>query len=304
MIYKTSNAKIILMGEHSVVYNQPAIALPISNIKTGVTIQDIQGGIQIRSRYFNGFLEDIHSNLLGIKTLIKQTLTVLGQPNTGLLITIESEIPSERGMGSSAATAVALVRALFAFFDRPLSRNTLLKMVDISEKIIHGNPSGLDSATASSNTPIWFKRDGTIKALPINVNAYLVIGDSGIKGKTSEAVEIVKNKIQFGTDGGLLIKNLGKLTSQTAVALRENDVSSLGAAMNEAHQNLRQLGVSHPAVEKLIQIANASGALGSKLTGGGLGGCIIALTADESTAKQVSQNLIDGGATATWIEKL
>lgn len=304
MIYKTSNAKIILMGEHSVVYDQPAIALPISNIKTGVTIQPISGNIQLKSRYFNGFLDDIHSNLLGIKTLIKQTLLNLNQTSTGILITIESEIPSERGMGSSAATAVALVRALYAYFKRPLTRTTLLKTVNISEKIIHGNPSGLDSATASSTTPIWFKRDGTIKALPINVQAYLVIGDSGIKGKTSEAVEIVKNKLQFDSDSRLLIENLGKLTSQTAEALQANEVNSLGKIMNAAHQNLRQLGVSHPAIEKLIQVANNHQALGSKLTGGGLGGCMIALANDQKTAEQISANLLAAGATATWIEKL
>ena len=110
-VIKTSNAKIILMGEHSVVYNQPAIALPIRNVKTTVKIQSIPGDIQIRSRYFNGFLNDIHSNLLGIKQLINQTLTTLGKPHYGLLLDIDSQIPAERGMGSSASTAVAIVRA-------------------------------------------------------------------------------------------------------------------------------------------------------------------------------------------------
>jgi mevalonate kinase len=303
-ILKTSNAKIILMGEHSVVYNQPAIALPISNIKTSVQIKSIDGEIQIKSRYFNGLLSDIHSNLKGIKVLIKQTLTELNRPITGLMITIESEIPSERGMGSSASTAVALVRALYAYFDRPLTKNTLLKTVNISEKIIHGNPSGLDSATASASNPIWFKRDGTIKTIPINMDAYFVISDSGVKGKTGKAVEIVKNKLQFDSSSRLLIENLGKLTSQTALALQQNQVERLGMILTEAHQDLRQLGVSHPAVENLIQIANQNGAFGSKLTGGGLGGCVISLVPDQITAERVSQKLQAGGATATWIEKL
>ena len=100
-VIKTSNAKIILMGEHSVVYNQPASALPIRNVKTTVKYNHPCDISKCRSLSFNGFLNDIHSNLLGIKQLINQTLTTLGKPHYGLLLDIDSQIPAERGMGSS-----------------------------------------------------------------------------------------------------------------------------------------------------------------------------------------------------------
>ena len=303
-VLETSNAKIILMGEHSVVYGQPAIALPIKNIKTTTKITANEHGVDLISRYYTGDLNHINDNLKGIKTLITSVLNSFNQTNVNIDIRVDSDIPAERGMGSSAAAAVSITRALYDYFQHPLTRNKLLQTVNISEKIIHGNPSGIDSATTSSNVPIWFQKDGTIKTIPLNITGYLVIADSGVKGKTSEAVQIVRNKLNFDSKNMNLIQQLGSLTEQAAQQLENNELVNLGESFNSAQNILGKLGVSHPALEKLIQVANQNGSLGTKLTGGGLGGCLIALSPDLSTAKQITAALSQNGATDTWIENL
>ena len=303
-VLETSNAKIILMGEHSVVYGQPAIALPIKNIKTTTKITANEHGVDLISRYYTGDLNHINDNLKGIKTLITSVLNSFNQTNVNIDIRVDSDIPAERGMGSSAAAAVSITRALYDYFQHPLTRNKLLQTVNISEKIIHGNPSGIDSATTSSNVPIWFQKDGTIKTIPLNITGYLVIADSGVKGKTSEAVQIVRNKLNFDSKNMNLIQQLGSLTEQAAQQLENNELVKLGESFNSAQNILGKLGVSHPALEKLIQVANQNGSLGTKLTGGGLGGCLIALSPDLSTAKQITAALSQNGATDTWIENL
>lgn len=304
-ISASSNSKIILIGEHSVVYGQPAIALPLKNIQTKVHIKSSQEpGILFKSRYYTGNVDQMTANLLGIKTLILKTIDELNGNPSNLTITVDSNIPAERGMGSSASTAVALVRGIFSFYQKPLSHTKLLKQVAISEKIIHGSPSGLDSATASSSVPILFKKGTTLETIEMNLDAYLVIADTGIKGKTGTAVQLVHDKVISDAHNEKLIEDLGDLAQQAIKNLSLNRVVELGQIMDQAHAILKELGVSHPTVEHLIETAQQNNALGAKLTGGGLGGCVIVLVKDHQTAESMSNALTDAGATSTWIEKL
>ncbi|WP_243673905.1 mevalonate kinase family protein [Lentilactobacillus kisonensis] len=155
----TSYAKIIFFGEHSVVYGKPAIAIPVYSVNVTVAIKLISVGQTIHCRYFDGPISEMADNLKGIGVLIRQLLKSFNSPDLPFELTIQSKVPSERGMGSSAATAVALVRGFFNLFEKPLTRSRLLALADVEEQITHGNPSGLDAATASSEAPIWFVKN-------------------------------------------------------------------------------------------------------------------------------------------------
>lgn len=298
-----SSAKIILIGDHSVVYGQPAIALPLPSVQTNVTMRATTSGQLISSRYFDGPIDELGQNLAGVAKLIHTLLDRFNGQKTPFSMRIESDLPAERGMGSSAAVAVAITRAMTAFFDRTMTRDQLLATAAIAEKITHGNPSGIDAATVSSAVPIWFVPHQAITQIPFALNGTLVIADSGIKGQTGKAVAAVaQRKTLFPQETNQQITTLGQLAQKARVALAKPDLPELGRIMSAAQDQLSGLGVSSPELNQLTAVATANGALGAKLTGGGMGGCLIALCADLPTAKHVQQALTTAGATQTWLE--
>ena len=300
-----SHSKIILMGEHSVVYGQPAIALPISSVSLTAQVQPQRMDRTIQSKYFIGSIAKAPSNLLGVKRLIQAILIKFRQAKATFSMQIESTIPSERGMGSSAAVAIAITRALYRYFNQPLDHQKLLKVSNIEEKITHGNPSGIDTAAASSNQPVWFVPGHQIQSAPLNLTGWLIIADSGIKGRTDIAVNSVRQEIinhpEFAKP---LIQKLGKLTKDTKIGLANNQIIKVGQDMDSAQRCLAKLGVSSMALDKLVNIAKDSGAYGAKLTGSGLGGCIIALAKSKVQAIGISNALLNIGAVNTWLQPL
>lgn len=302
----TSHAKIILMGEHSVVYGQPAIALPLPSVQLSVTLSSRQDNQRIiKSRYYHGSLENLPSSMIGIKKLIDTLSARFNDQETGWDLKIESQLPAERGMGSSAASAIAIIRAFFDYYDEPLDRTLLLQLADVEEQITHRSPSGLDAATVSSDKPLFYVKGRIGVPIEMNLDGSLVIADTGKKGATKEAILAVKDELKNNNEKAKEhIKHLGELVNQTKDYLAQNDIVKLGDALNFAQTDLAALNVSDPSLDHLIHVARDNGALGAKLTGGGRGGCMIALMQTAMGARRLASILKENGAHDIWLQPL
>lgn len=298
----TSCAKIILIGEHAVVYRQPAIALPIKSIRLTAALAPRPDQTQtVASSFYTGPLAAAQPPFTGITKLISRLLTFFDARTHGFTLTITSALPAERGMGSSAACAVAIVRAFYAAFDAPLDRATLLNWAAVSEKAIHGNPSGLDAATTSADRPQWFVRGQAPRPIHFPRHGFLVIADSGEMGQTGAAVGHVADLLrQDHARYQPVIETIGRATRQAAVALAQDDLQGLGTQLATAQTALAALGVSDNTLDALAAAAMQAGALGAKLTGSGQGGCLIALAADQLAAANIEAAFHQAGAVSTW----
>lgn len=298
----TSHAKTILLGEHAVVYGEPAIAIPISTIRLRAEITPQPGGQQtVTSAFYNGALAAAaHTNFAGVATLIRQLLVTFDAQDKGFNLNIISDLPPERGMGSSAATAVAIVRAFYNAFATDLPHAVLLRWADVSERQIHGNPSGIDAATVSATRPQWLIRGNQPQNLAMPKSGVLVIADTGVQGQTKLAVQAVAARYHADAPARQEIARIGVVTRQAAVAMAENDLVTLGRCMNSDQQNLVALGVSTPQIDAMVQAGLKADALGVKLTGSGMGGCVIALTPDGATAQKVAAAMARAGAIQIW----
>ena len=300
-----SHAKVILIGEHSVVYGYAAIALPIKSIPVKVSMLEVSESSNIQSRFFSGLISELPHNMIGIQELIYKLDSDFNQSKTNYSLQIESDVPIGRGLGSSSAIATAIVRCFGQFFNQKMSYDDLLKYINISETIIHGSPSGIDAVTVSSDLPVYFKKgQEPQQILNMNISGYLIIADSGIRGNTGEAVSHVQSEITNNPEKNSYLEDLGKLTEETSELLSTNKVRTMGKVFNQAQIDLKELGVSTPQLDYLIDEANLNGSLGTKITGSGYGGCFIGLTEEYENAKMLSEVLENKGAVRTWIQPL
>ncbi|NLQ63893.1 mevalonate kinase [Streptococcus mutans] len=307
-----ASGKIILMGEHAVVYGQPAIAIPFSAVETVAEVKEDGEALTVTCEFYDGLVHKMPEILESLKHAIRFSLYRIGAPqDPAIHIDIHSTIPAERGMGSSAAVAVAIARSLFNFYGKVLTDKELWEIVQSSEKIAHGNPSGIDTVTTSGKSPVFFVKDQPIEQLSINMDAYLIVADTGQTGQTLKAIQSVKallSKVTYQIDSlsdpKQAIKELGQLTKLAKEALLNNYILELGEVMNQAHQLLASLTVSNQTLDRLAQAVRQAGALGAKLTGGGRGGCLIALAKDKESAEKIARTLLEQGAKQAWCQYL
>lgn len=296
-----AHSKLILIGEHSVVYGKPAIALPFPTLHVQAVVSEQEGSITLECEYFRGRLEEVPHHLGGIALCIIKTLKTLNQSPSSLHISIHSTIPIGRGLGSSAAIAIAVVRSLYHFFHEPLPEKMLMRLVNIAETYAHGNPSGIDMIAAISDHSLWFEKGKTVKPITIATPFSLIVADTGRRGNTREAVQAINLNLKKSPETvEQSIQLLGELAHQAKVAIEQGEIANLGSLMNDAHTELAKLGVSDPGLDKLVELTRKAGAFGAKLTGGGRGGCMIALAKDETHAKKLAKTLRKHGAQQTW----
>lgn len=283
-----AHSKIILIGEHAVVYGYPAISLPLLEVE--VTCRVVPAATP-----WCLFEEDT------LSMAVYASLEYLNIKEACIRCQIDSAIPEKRGMGSSAAISIAAIRAVFDYFEAELPHDVLEILVNRAEMIAHMNPSGLDAKTCLSDQPIRFIKNVGFEELAMDLSAYLVIADTGVYGHTREAIQVVQSK---GKEALPFLYALGELTQQAEEAIKARDDVMLGGILTKAHGNLKEIGVSSLEADALVETALQHGALGAKMSGGGLGGCIIALVADYHQAQDLAERLEEKGAVQTWIESL
>ena len=294
-----SHSKIILIGEHSVVYGYPAIAIPLKKIEIECTIEEAKS---------NFFYDETDTLSVAIFTALKY----LKKENVKIKYKITSQIPQKRGMGSSAAVSIAAIRAIFNYFRENLEDELLEKLVNTAEIVAHKTPSGLDAKTCLSDKAIRFVKNKGFSYIGLNLDAYLVIADTGIYGNTGEAIQNVKN---LGSKAELSLKKLGRLTDEMTRILtgnienkeekiRREKISKIGEIMTAANTELGKLNITIEKTELFVKTAIENGAAGAKISGGGLGGCVIALAENLEIMEKVKDGFTKCGAENIWVEKI
>jgi mevalonate kinase len=285
-------AKIILFGEHAVVYAQPAIAVPVSSLRATVTVQPNPAGasgLRIVASDLNQTLPyDLVSTSIdnALMLTVKLVLESLGSAPPDVLLTVRSSIPVASGLGSGAAVSTALARAIAGALGRVLDRETLNSIVYEVEKVHHGTPSGIDNTVIVYEQPIYFMRGEPIETIAIDVPLHFVIADTGQGALTRVAVGAVRELYEANPDRiGDLIRSIGVISTQARRAIERGALAELGALMRQNHAHLQTLTVSSPELDALVNAALEAGALGAKLSGGGRGGNMIALVTPETQAR-------------------
>ena len=213
-----------------------------------------------------------------------------------LSINLSSKLPQGSGMGSSAATATAVCKALSNHLGVDLDANQVSNLVFNAEKIVHGTPSGIDNTVVAYEMPVYFVKGKKPIAFMPGKRFYLVIGDTGIEASTKETVENVRKAWQ--KEPGLMegyFNEISIVTEKGKLAIEQGKTELVGEIMDKNHELLKSIGVSHKKLDELIDIANKAGALGAKLTGGGGGGNMVALAKNIDEQQHIHDKITEAG---------
>ncbi|MCB8968737.1 MAG: mevalonate kinase [Ardenticatenaceae bacterium] len=303
MIHASAPGKIILFGEHAVVYGRPAIAAPVSQVRATATVTPAETGVRLIAPDLNTaqWLHEADPNdaLAAALHHIRAATGIEQLPP--MTITVTSQIPVASGLGSGAAITAATARAVVEF----LGRTDLLTPAWVSaltyevEKIHHGTPSGIDNTVVAYEMPVYFMRQqphNRIEPFAVAHPLRLLVADTGVRSHTRDVVLDVRR--QWEAESArfeAIFTGCGQIAETARRAIEQGHIAEVGRLMQENHDLLVEMTVSSVELDALVQAAVSAGALGAKLSGAGRGGNMIALvTEDMETA--VRQALLTNGA--------
>jgi mevalonate kinase len=309
-ISASAPGKIILFGEHAVVYGRPAIAAPVHNLRAKTIVsanpKARTGSVHIQAPdiHLDIAMDDLASDhpLATIVHGVAKVLEINHIPACTIRIT--STIPIAGGIGSGAAVSVSLIRAFSAFLGHPLDNERVSLLAYEVEKIYHGTPSGVDNHVVTYAVPVYFIKGHPVAVIKVKKPFTLVIGDTGIRSPTARTVADVRNAWQTEPSRyDRIFDQVGDIVDEARLHIEGDLPDRLGALMNSNHKLLQDMGVSSRELDQLVDGAIGAGALGAKLSGGGRGGNMIAL-AGPRNAHSIAQALRSSGASTTLITEI
>jgi len=308
-VVASAPAKIILFGEHFVVYGEPAIVLAIDKRAYATVDHSDDKHLHVRSANLNlrGCFEDgvfkveqgdareAKLKFEPVKVAVEKVLAQ-SKNRVGLNIEINSTVPVGAGLGSSAAVVAAVTYAVGSLLNVKMSKEDIFRITLEAERIVHGTPSGVDPAIATFGGAMLFQTDTGFKPFEVKTQIPLVIGDTGVARSTKVQVDRVRTVTENYPQ---IVEQMQRAAREIVLramdAFKRNDLKTLGDLMNFNQALLYGLGVSDESLEWLINAAKKAGALGAKLTGAGGGGCMIALANDEKLQEVLEAIMRAGG---------
>jgi hydroxymethylglutaryl-CoA reductase len=294
-VHGRAAGKVILLGEHAAVYGRHALALPLA---AAVSASVRECGTEMRTE----FRESGQGRILSRKTseglteLVNLIVDRLELQGRQFAVRVQSGIPRASGLGSSAAVAVAIIRAFDNVCGIGLSNEAINSLAFDCEKLAHGNPSGIDNTVATYGDAVLYCNALTPPAKPLLLSELppIVVAVSSSKAGTKEQVAAVgRRHARLGEHYDAVFDEIDAISVEGAAALVSGDYGRLGMLMNLCHGLLNAIEVSTPELERMVDIARRNGAAGAKLTGAGGGGSIVALCPDSKG--RVAQAIRDAG---------
>ncbi len=307
-VVASAPAKVILFGEHFVVYGEPAIVLAIDKRAYAKAEKRNDKKLFVRStnlnlegHFENGNFKVEKGDAREARLRFEPVNVAIGKvlekykDDVGLNIEINSTVPVAAGLGSSAAVVASVTAATASLLNLEMPKEEIFRVAYEAEKTVHGTPSGIDPAIATFGGTLLYQMDTGFKPLEVKADIPLVIGDTGVERSTKTQVEKVREMVdKYPRIAEPIMRVANEIVVNAIDALKENDLETLGELMNINHALLYGMKVSDESLEWLINAARKAGALGAKLTGAGGGGCMIALARNERL-EQVTEAILRAG---------
>lgn len=294
-IVAVAPGKVILFGEHFVVYGYPSLITSIDKFfKVKVYISSstadeikIESNLGFRATLQNSVLSfpvgqdntyhEIIKKLYSVIHYLVTHVSIDVRSKYSILIRLDSEIPLGGGLGSSSAFCVALTAALYHFIDKMLNKDKICYESIQAEKILNRDTSGADCSICTFGGLGQFDRLNGFKRISADFSDYqFLIINSGITHDTFSMIEkVAKIKNNYPNDFNILCNQYGDIYNQVFSYLEHNDIGNIGELLNRNHQLLVSLSLSNPIIDKIINICNSEGSLGTKITGAGGGGSVL-----------------------------